>query len=1333
MRNLRISARGIALVLAFLLSFIVVTVSQPRVVEASSPENFQVNASSDDALRRLTPSGFGLTELDIMAGRTSPFTKVVSASPDPDWWNGNWQYRKLITLTVHPDNYQIKIVLDKVDNLNSHCLDNFQDLRFTENDNGPELSYWIENYISGDNAVVWVRRVENDDNQIYVYYGNPNAPNTSSGDNTFPFFDDFSSRSISPSYSVLINTTTYDAFGFLLKSSNDNLLYICRQSTAHATGNGKMVKATYTISTNTWSSFSTIYDSTYDDGRGQGGGAVDNKIFVFFTRHVVTGESFFDTGYIKSTDNGNSWSGYTTIDISPLEWGGPYGGTFKMGDNYYQPFYGENGATHYVKMFKSTDNGATWAVGPTIYSGADSYSETFVEYLGNGKLIALMRLDSYDNVKQSTSSDYGNTWSAPVKTNLAKGTLSNMSWILSDNDKLIVIFGDRSDKTIHIAQGVPATVFSNPTSWENDRILYSGGTNDVAYPSIAKRDSENYYVIWSFETSSSDADTYGGYLSVTYSAAKWKWSGDSQYATISDGILDFQYTSAANLNIVSSTISGDIALRAYSKIGGGTKSTCQGILGFWKGYNDYTLRAEQNIYNQGANVETITRNAGTTTEIITNWTYNAWKTIDLRLLKGTSLRWFENEVELDNSPTTDTIPAADVCVVISSYNTEHVYVDWILVRKYVSPEPTLTLGNEENAPVNIAPEVLNIYIQTPDNTPDNTLDVDTWYKFKVEMRDNNNLSDVKEVQLKLYENTLNYNSPDNTRNHYTFKWTKDWNQGFVETRTFLKSPQVQLFNVDIPTIEEADYVISKEDSVYYARLGDGGSIGYSGSDATVVINSAIENRSNGGVIFFKSGTYTLTSNIECDFDNNISFIGENVKTTVLEATSSNAIEMYQVENMLVTGFRFKGHYYNGVKVRDYYTNSINVTIYGNIFDNCSNSVYSMYTDNLFIVSNDIHNDYAAPIQFDSCENVYILNNWIENSGNDGVGAYFTSYVYIEGNIVRNSMNTGLWIDNLPNTIIAGNLVDNATDIGIDITGAGSVKIENNVVENCRGDGIAIQNGDNCTILGNYVINNGEVSVYSYYGIWIGDSIGTIVEGNTVRKGIGNQKSGIWITNLAENTSVLNNDIENSGTVSEIKDEGTNTTFGGGMINGFYYLLLENSTIGDNTLTTDNWTFVIKLGKVASPTNWNVWAQVVDNSNAQDNEVFVNKFSVNQYLSVSYNYTMLSFSGLPNQTVGASQNPIIAPITSNDSFRIDVKMDNEIWTASGYGNIYAENGRADKDGSAPYDLTLSTSYQTLYDWDNWGEGLVRNAYWFLVIPNGTYNNFTNGVKIKIIQP
>ena len=83
------------------------------------------------------------------------------------------------------------------------------------------------------------------------------------------------------SFSKLIDTTTYDATGVLIGPIGDNILYICRQSAVADGSDGKLSKATYTISTNTWSSFTEIYDSEYDDLQPSGG-IIDNAPYSSF-------------------------------------------------------------------------------------------------------------------------------------------------------------------------------------------------------------------------------------------------------------------------------------------------------------------------------------------------------------------------------------------------------------------------------------------------------------------------------------------------------------------------------------------------------------------------------------------------------------------------------------------------------------------------------------------------------------------------------------------------------------------------------------------------------------------------------------------------------------------------------------------------------------------------------------------------------------------------------------------------------------------------------------------------------------------------------------------
>ncbi|MEI6851022.1 MAG: DUF2341 domain-containing protein, partial [Candidatus Saccharibacteria bacterium] len=68
----------------------------------------------------------------------------------------------------------------------------YADIRFTKQD-GTELSYWQET-----DGKFWVKipSLSSGDNIINMYYGNPSALSSSSGDSTFVFFDDFNGSSV---------------------------------------------------------------------------------------------------------------------------------------------------------------------------------------------------------------------------------------------------------------------------------------------------------------------------------------------------------------------------------------------------------------------------------------------------------------------------------------------------------------------------------------------------------------------------------------------------------------------------------------------------------------------------------------------------------------------------------------------------------------------------------------------------------------------------------------------------------------------------------------------------------------------------------------------------------------------------------------------------------------------------------------------------------------------------------------------------------------------------------------------------------------------------------
>ena len=110
-------------------------------------------------------------------------------------------YYQIHTITSSSEltDYQLKFTINKstgssngsIIYCNDHCNDNFSDLRFSL-DQTNLLSYWIESYVSGTSAVVWVKLPSITTTQsLYIYYGSVGATSKSNGENTFDFFDDF--------------------------------------------------------------------------------------------------------------------------------------------------------------------------------------------------------------------------------------------------------------------------------------------------------------------------------------------------------------------------------------------------------------------------------------------------------------------------------------------------------------------------------------------------------------------------------------------------------------------------------------------------------------------------------------------------------------------------------------------------------------------------------------------------------------------------------------------------------------------------------------------------------------------------------------------------------------------------------------------------------------------------------------------------------------------------------------------------------------------------------------------------------------------------------------
>jgi hypothetical protein len=120
-----------------------------------------------------------------------------------------WKHRKahrIMGASGTGTNYQIRVIVhygngtDTGENVYcmSDCQDDFDDIRFIDDDGETSLDYWRQTCYPSQNATfcVEVRDSLDENVTIFMDYGNPECETTSDGDATFLFFDDFEGVSL---------------------------------------------------------------------------------------------------------------------------------------------------------------------------------------------------------------------------------------------------------------------------------------------------------------------------------------------------------------------------------------------------------------------------------------------------------------------------------------------------------------------------------------------------------------------------------------------------------------------------------------------------------------------------------------------------------------------------------------------------------------------------------------------------------------------------------------------------------------------------------------------------------------------------------------------------------------------------------------------------------------------------------------------------------------------------------------------------------------------------------------------------------------------------------
>lgn len=157
------------------------------------------------------------------------------------------------------------------------------------------------------------------------------------------------------------------------------------------------------------------------------------------------------TWVTRSIDGGQTWSKPTEIDVTDLAgYGSPYGKIITMPDGaMLMPIYGSGGRDEttgktrpgdFSYLYRSTDNGQTWSPYSTI--GATRFNETGIVRLDTGEMLAAMRTVAPDqDVWLSRSKDDGKTWSEPVK--VTTRVVHPADLVQLPDGRVLLVSGDR--------------------------------------------------------------------------------------------------------------------------------------------------------------------------------------------------------------------------------------------------------------------------------------------------------------------------------------------------------------------------------------------------------------------------------------------------------------------------------------------------------------------------------------------------------------------------------------------------------------------------------------------------------------------------------------------------------------------------------------------------------------------------------------------------------------------------------------------------------------------------------------------------------------------------
>ena len=227
-----------------------------------------------------------------------------------------------------------------------------------------------------------------------------------------------------PKVLTTFNTATYDFAGIIAcNPTNGHLVSIFRKASSHVGTKGTGYIRHSTDGGTTWGSETEfLTDASYDIRNFGGGYDSTGRLHIFFGVYNYSGSAWVSQKYQYSDNDGTSWSSPATLDVSSNATFSPHGQLIEMPNgDLLQGWYGINGSTYKIYIYKSTNGGSSWSI-LTVYSGSTQLTEPSILHLGGGYILCVVRINNGTTYYQFLSADSGANWSIQGATSFGTWT-----------------------------------------------------------------------------------------------------------------------------------------------------------------------------------------------------------------------------------------------------------------------------------------------------------------------------------------------------------------------------------------------------------------------------------------------------------------------------------------------------------------------------------------------------------------------------------------------------------------------------------------------------------------------------------------------------------------------------------------------------------------------------------------------------------------------------------------------------------------------------------------------------------------------------------------------